>query len=114
LRKNSELLDSAVDEILRFDPPQQVLVRWVTSDLLFSGVQMEENDAVMVLVGGTNRDPDVFENPDIFDVERYQSNSPGGAPPSLAFGRGSHYCVGAPLARIALQEVFRSLLEKTS
>jgi cytochrome P450 len=114
LRKNSELLDSAVDEILRFDPPQQVLVRWVTSDLLFSGVQMEENDAVMVLVGGTNRDPDVFENPDIFDVERYQSNSPSGAPPSLAFGRGSHYCVGAPLARIALQEVFRSLLEKTS
>lgn len=75
---------------------------------------MEENDAVMVLVGGTNRDPDVFENPDIFDVERYQSNSPSGAPPSLAFGRGSHYCVGAPLARIALQEVFRSLLEKTS
>ena len=114
LRKNSELLDSAVDEILRFDPPQQVLVRWVTSDLLFSGVQMKENDAVMVLVGGTNRDPDVFENPDIFDVERYQSNSPSGAPTSLAFGRGSHYCVGAPLARIALQEVFRSLLEKTS
>ncbi len=114
LRENSELLDSAVDEILRFDPPQQVLVRWVTSDLLFSGVQMKENDVVMVLVGGTNRDPDVFENPDIFDVERYRSNSGSDAPPSLAFGRGSHYCVGAPLARIALQEVFRSLLEKTS
>lgn len=114
LRENGELLDSAVDEILRFDPPQQVLVRWVTSDLLFSGVQMKENDAVMVLVGGTNRDPDVFENPDKFDIERYQSNTSTGAPPSLAFGRGSHYCVGAPLARIALQEVFRAFLEKTS
>ena len=71
LRENSELLDSAVDEILRFDPPQQVLVRWVTSDLSFAGVQMKENDAVMVLVGGTNRDPEIFENPDIFDIERY-------------------------------------------
>ena len=75
---------------------------------------MKENDAVMVLVGGTNRDPDVFENPDKFDIERYQSNTSTGAPPSLAFGRGSHYCVGAPLARIALQEVFRAFLEKTS
>jgi len=114
LRENSKLLDSAVDEILRFDPPQQVLVRWVTSDLSFAGVQMKENDAVMVLVGGTNRDPEAFENPDIFDIERYQSGSGGDAPPSLAFGRGAHYCVGAPLARIALQEVFKSLLEKTS
>ena len=114
LRENSELLDSAVDEILRFDPPQQVLVRWVTSDLSFAGVQMKENDAVMVLVGGTNRDPDAFENPDMFDIERYESASGGEAPPSLAFGRGAHYCVGAPLARIALQEVFKSLLEKTS
>ena len=114
LRENSELLDSAVDEILRFDPPQQVLVRWVTSDLSFAGVQMKENDAVMVLVGGTNRDPDAFENPDMFDIERYESASGGEDPPSLAFGRGAHYCVGAPLARIALQEVFKSLLEKTS
>jgi len=114
LRENSELLDSAVDEILRFDPPQQVLVRWVTSDLSFAGVEMKENDAVMVLVGGTNRDPKAFENPDMFDIERYQSVSGSETPPSLAFGRGSHYCVGAPLARIALQEVFKSLLEKTS
>ena len=70
-----------------------------------NGFPLRERENIVVLLGAANRDPDVFENPDRLDFERGEGNH-------LAFGRGIHHCLGAPLARLEGRIVLETLLER--
>ncbi len=94
LRHNPDLLDSAVEELLRFDGPVETsTTRWVGENLVYKGHAMQRGDTVRVVITSANHDPAVFENPDQLDITR-KSNK------HLQFGHGIHYCLGAPLARL--------------
>ena len=104
LRENPSLMGSAVKELLRYDSPVQLDGRWATVDVELGGKSISAGQPVIAVIGAANRDPDVFENPDRLDIRRSGASH-------LSFGRGIHYCLGAPLAemegRIALATVMR-------
>ena len=98
---------SAIEELLRYDPPLQLFERWVLEDgVEVAGVPIPRGERITVLFGAANRDPRVFESPDAFDVGR--SN----AADHVSFGGGIHVCIGAPLARIELEASLRALVER--
>ena len=111
LRSNPDRIPAAISELLRFEPPQQVLVRWATTDCVLGSQEIRENQAVLILVGGANRDPGIYPDPDVFEINRFDSDD--GQPLSIAFGRGPHYCIGAPLATLTLEEFFKEFLVST-
>ncbi len=104
LRANPDLVPSAVEELLRFESPVQGMPRVAMEDCEIGGRPVAAGDYVVVLVGAVNRDPAVFTDPDRLDIGRRDNRH-------LAFGFGSHFCLGAPLARaeaeIALREILR-------
>jgi cytochrome P450 len=104
LREDPSLWPNAVDEMLRYESPVQNTARWAARDVEFGGVTVRKGTLVLVFMGGANRDPEVFENPDVFDVRRPNARD------HLSFSAGLHYCVGAALARaegrIGLQRLF--------
>ncbi len=105
------LASAAVEETLRWDAPVQRTFRVATSDVELAGRPVRRGQMVVLLVGGANRDPDVFADADTFDLSRY---APGAAPAPehLAFSAGIHYCVGAPLARLEAAVTVRRLAER--
>ena len=105
LRENPSLVPAAVEELLRFDSPVQMSMRRVLKDCEVNGFPLRKRENIVVLLGAANRDPDVFENPDRLDFERGEGNH-------LAFGRGIHHCLGAPLARLEGRIVLETLLER--
>lgn len=92
LSESPELMPAAVEEMLRFEGPVQRVRRVATEDLELAGQTIREGDLVMGFIGAANRDPEVFDEPDRFDVTR--------EPTHLAFGKGIHFCVGAGLSRL--------------
>ncbi len=96
------LVDDAIDEILRLEPPAQVAGRVARERVQLRGAAIEPGDAVIVLIGSANHDERQFADPDRFDPRR-------GAHSHLSFGMGIHYCLGAPLARMMAQETFTAL-----
>jgi cytochrome P450 len=108
LEREPALLGSTIEEVLRYRSPVQALARIATRDVTLGEEQLRAGDAVITWLGSANRDPEAFEAPDEFRIDR----SPN---PHLAFGRGTHYCLGAPLARlearIALEELFSRVTE---
>jgi cytochrome P450 len=101
----SGLAVTAVDEILRYESVVQTNGRWVFEPLELGGETIGAGDVVIPLVGGANRDPERFPDPERFDVGRK-----GEMP--LSFGWGIHHCLGAPLARLEAQTVFARLVER--
>ncbi len=100
------LVASAVEECLRFEPPvQRGLFRISLGPVELSGGRLEVDQQVLAAIGSANRDPSVFSDPDVFDVAREPNRH-------LSFGRGVHFCLGAPLARLEAQLVLRSLVER--
>ena len=91
-----ELVQSAVEECLRFDGPTPAMVRIATRDHTLHDYPVKEGDRVIAVLGAANRDPAVFKEPDRFDIGR----SPN---PHVTFGFGPHFCLGAPLARLEAQ-----------
>ena len=99
------LVDSAVEEMLRYDTPIQLTPRHVLADVDVDGLQFREGDNVVVLLGAANRDPAVFPEPDRFAVGRPDNGH-------LSFAWGSHFCLGARLARLEAQLVFAGLRQR--
>ena len=97
------LLDGAVEEMLRFNPPVMYFRRTATRDLELGGTPIKKGQSVAIYYPSANRDERVFDDPDRFDIGREPN-------PHLAFGIGEHFCLGARLARIQLRAVFRALL----
>lgn len=98
-RKNwlsADMRASTVEEILRFDSALHLFKRWVYEDLEVMGRQFRRGDQIALLLAMANRDPASFDQPDLFRPERI-------AKPSVTFGAGLHFCLGAPLARLELQ-----------
>ena len=92
-----------VEEALRLSSPNQGMFRFVKRDTELDGVAISQGAMVWVMFGSANRDESVFPEPDAFDPERSNMKE------SLAFGRGAHFCIGAPLARLELRVLFEEV-----
>ena len=96
LHANYELIDAAIEEMLRYDGPVETsTTRWASKDVDLHGQQIKRGDVVRVVITAANRDGAAHDRPDIFDITR-----PPSSQNHLAFGKGIHYCLGAPLARL--------------
>jgi cytochrome P450 len=107
LRAEPKIMPLAVDEVLRFASPIQFDPRRCTEAGEIHGVRFEENDLMLCWIGSANRDEEVFDQPDRFDVGRVKN-------PHLAFGHGLHFCLGHNLARLEARVALDALLEGTS
>ena len=105
LRSRPELMDGAVEEILRYVSPIICFRRTATRDTDIRGQAIKAGDRVLMLYQSVNRDEAVFAEPDRFDVTR----SPN---PHLAFGIGPHFCLGANLARLELKVMVQELINR--
>jgi cytochrome P450 PksS len=101
-----ERVKTAVDELLRFTSPVETATeRWSDRDVEIAGRSIPQGSLVLAVLASANRDPSVFTDPDRLDLTR----SPN---PHLAFGKGAHYCLGAPLARLEAQIAIPALLRR--
>ncbi len=106
IKNDPTVIPSAVEEILRYDAPvERAITRFVTKDLEFGGQQFKRGDLVIVVLGSANRDEAQFKSPDTLDIHRQQN-------PHIAFGKGVHYCLGAPLARLEGEIALRVLFDR--
>ena len=108
LRENPELIPMFVEEALRLEPPFRYHMRFVPNDTALGGVEIPAGATVLLLWGAANRDPAMFDHPETIDLTRE------GPRRHVAFGRGIHHCVGAPLARVEARNVLSVLLARTS
>ena len=105
LRERPELIPSAVEELLRYDPPVQLDMRVALRDMELGGLAVSEGTMITLLIGSANHDPERFTEPDRLDITRSgQAN--------ISFGRGIHHCLGAPLARLEGRIALEVLLER--
>ncbi|HEX6968488.1 MAG TPA: cytochrome P450 [Micromonosporaceae bacterium] len=107
LDKDRSLLDSAVEEMLRWWTPVIHFRRTATTDTTLGGVDIKAGDKVVVYFASANRDPRVFPDPDVFDIGRFPNDH-------LSFGHGPHFCLGAALGRHQMRAMFTALLERFS
>ena len=97
--------DSAVEEFLRFDAPLQLFERTILEDLTLLDRALVKGSKVGLLFGSANRDSEIFENPNGFDISRTRNQH-------LTFSAGIHFCLGAPLARLEIQIALPMLFDK--
>ncbi|MFE0460724.1 cytochrome P450 [Kitasatospora sp. NPDC058965] len=107
LRRRPELLDSAVEEVLRWVTPTQHFVRTVLQPRVVGGTALEPGELLCLWITSANRDEQVFTDPQEFRIDR----SPN---PHYTFTSGKHFCLGAPLARLELRLVFAALLNRVA
>ena len=100
------LAPRVVEETLRFDPPVQRTSRYALEDLELDGTPVRKGQEVTTLLGAANRDPEAYDQPDVFDIHRETTSD------HLAFSSGIHYCLGAPLARLEASIAFSMLAER--
>lgn len=105
LASNPETLNSGIEELLRFNSPTQHTGRVAPEDVLLGGKEIRQGQSVTIVVGAANRDPLRFSEPDTLDLTREDNRH-------LAFGWAAHYCLGAPLARLAGQIAFTVLTKR--
>ncbi|MGG4146328.1 cytochrome P450 [Paenibacillus algorifonticola] len=106
LLQHPEYIHGAIEEMLRYNGPVEFSTgRWASEDLEFKGHMMQKNDMVIVALDSANRDPEHFNQPDVFDISRGKSQH-------LAFGKGIHLCLGAPLARLEGEIAINTLLRR--
>ena len=107
LRADRSLLENAIEEMLRYEPPVQITLRFVAEDHEFHGVKFKRGQMVLVNLAAANRDPRVHQQPDEFDITRKPV-------PHLSFGYGIHLCLGLTLARLEARLAFNALLDRYS
>ncbi len=100
-----EQAEATVEECLRFDAPLHLFTRYTLEDTELAGISLRKGDVVGLMLGAANRDPNRFANPDSFDPFRTDGAN-------VSFGAGIHFCIGAPLARIELQESMKVLFAR--
>ncbi|GAA3437398.1 cytochrome P450 [Kutzneria kofuensis] len=107
LQQNPDLLDAAIEEMLRVTPLGAAagFARIATEDVVLSGTLVKAGEAVMTQIAAANRDGAVFENPEEIDFHREHN-------PHVAFGHGAHHCLGAQLARLELQVAVGTVLRR--
>jgi cytochrome P450 len=107
LEQDPSLLPRAVEELIRYDGPvERTLTRWAAVDVELRGRTIRCGEAVVVLLGAADRDPERFEAPDSLDLRAERGTR------HLGFGRGSHFCLGAPLARLEAEIALGTLLRR--
>ena len=107
LRRNPDLMPTAVEEFLRFDSPVQRIWRLLTADVEVGGQRLSKGDSVYLMIGAANRDPAQFTEPDVLDIGRQPNRH-------LAFGHGIHFCLGTALGRLEASLAFNSLMRRFS
>ncbi|MGM7636967.1 cytochrome P450 [Bacillus sp. Hm123] len=105
LKKHPSLITSAVEEFLRYESPTQMVARVAVEDINIYNVCIKKGEQVYVLIGAANRDPRTFTNPNALDITRNPN-------PHLAFGNGSHFCIGAMLAKLEAQMAIQPLIQR--
>ena len=105
LREQPELIPNAIEELLRYDAPVQLDGRYLAEDVEIGGKLAKKNTRIGLTIGGANRDPEQFSDPDRLDLTREETVN-------ISFGRGIHHCLGAPLARLEGRIAFEVLLER--
>jgi len=98
------LIPGAVEEMVRLVSPVQSFARTATQDTELGGTKIRKGDTVLMLYPAANRDPDEFEDPDVFKIDR--------DPRHVGFGVGNHFCLGANLARMEMRVAFEELLRR--
>ncbi len=107
LQKDPALARTATEEILRFDGPIRGMGRWAKESFEFFGQDIAQGDRVFLIQHAANRDPAAFKDPDTLDITRWPNRH-------AAFGQGIHTCLGAPLARMEVQEALTYLASEFS
>jgi cytochrome P450 enzyme len=106
LRREPTLMRAALDEVLRYDSfPKNGVARFALDDVEIRGVTIKKGQMVFPLLSAALRDPDVFADPEVFDIRRVQIDN-------VAFGTGLHHCIGAPLARLESEIAVATLLDR--
>lgn len=105
LKDDPGLVESAVEECLRYDGPSSATVRIVTTEHNLYGTRLEAGQRIFAMLNAANRDPDQFDDAEGFDIGRDPN-------PHLTFGYGIHFCLGAPLARLETQIAFAELARR--
>jgi pimeloyl-[acyl-carrier protein] synthase len=105
LQQDPELIQSAVEEFLRYDGPVQMTARTALEDVEIDGKIIPKGQQAIIVLGAANRDPAQFPDPDRLDLTRKDSRH-------IAFSQGIHHCLGAPLARVEAQIAINTLLRR--
>ena len=105
LKQDISLIPSAVEELLRYESPSQHTARLAPDDVVLGGKTIRKRQAVIAVMGAANRDPERFPDPDKLDLGRQDNRH-------VAFAWASHFCFGAPLARIEGQTAFATMLQR--
>jgi cytochrome P450 len=105
LQATPSLIDTALEELLRYDGPVQTLGRLATEDLEVGGKLVRKGQRLLLVFGSANRDPAQFASPDELDLARRENHHVG-------FGLGIHFCLGAPLARLEAQVALGTLVQR--
>jgi pimeloyl-[acyl-carrier protein] synthase len=105
LQSEPAILDSAIEELLRYESPIQYTARTAPADIQLRGKTIRKGTTVLAVLGAANRDPARFSDPDRLDLERRDNRH-------VAFGVGAHFCFGAPLGRMEAYIAFRMLFDR--
>ena len=104
LQADRSIMHTSVEEMLRFESPVQRMGRVAKEDVMLSGTKIPKGSMVAGVIGSANRDPDVFPEPETFNLRRVKNQH-------MAFGKGIHFCLGSPLARMEASIAFNGLLD---
>jgi cytochrome P450 len=105
LRDDPSLIDTAIEEMLRWTTPGRHIVRTATEDVELGGQTIRQGEAVALFFNSANRDEAIFADADQFRIDRRPN-------PHLAFGLGRHHCIGAHMARLEMRALLKALLPR--